>query len=83
MEQSLRYAIAKIKRDLSAKKYSRMETIENAIYQYYIREDEIDALFRSINSWLEKGTNWIYGRPYTKVEIVLLKCYVYGHKGGD
>ena len=54
MEISLRYAIAKAKRNIENNKYSKIENILDAIYQYRIREDEVTTMMKSINKWIKK-----------------------------
>ena len=46
MEISLRYAIAKAKRNIENNKYSKIENILDAIYQYRIREDEVTTMMK-------------------------------------
>lgn len=55
MERSLTYAIAKAKRNILEKKYGRIDNILDAIFQYYIRKDEIETMIKSINKWVEKN----------------------------
>lgn len=54
MEISLKNAIAKAKRNIENDKYSKIENILDPIYQYFIREDEIPVMMKSINKWIEK-----------------------------
>ena len=76
MEKSLTYAIAKAKKNIINGKYSKSENILDAVYQYYIREDEIETMIKSINKWITKDNNFIYGEQYTYDEIERIKKYL-------
>lgn len=52
MERSLTNAIARAKRNIY--KYSAMENMLDAIYEYSLREDEIPKLVKSVNKYAEK-----------------------------
>lgn len=67
MEVSLKYAIAKAKRNIENDKYSKCENILDAIYQYNIREDEIPVMMKSINKWIDKHY-WLSDR-YSDFDI--------------
>ena len=54
MERSLINAIAKAKRNMEKGVYSRNECIEDVIYLYGLRKDEVRPLINSINKWLER-----------------------------
>ena len=74
MEKSLTYAIAKAKRNIYNRKYSKLENILDAMYQYYIQADEVETLVKSINKWLAKE-DFLYEKEYTKLDIEsLIKC---------
>lgn len=53
MERSLINAIATAKRNMEKGFYSRNECIEDVIYEYGLRKDEVRPLIKSINKWLE------------------------------
>lgn len=74
MEKSLQYAIAKAKRNIYNGKYSKLENILDAMYQYCIRADEVETMVNSINKWLAKE-NFLYGEQYTKSDIESLIKY--------
>ena len=54
-EPSLRNAIARAKRNLEQEKYSVGETIYDAAYQYYLRQDEMYTLQSAVASYLKKN----------------------------
>lgn len=67
-ENSLVNAIARAKRNMD--KYSPIENILDASYEYYLRkEDEIPELVKAINKYAEK-----HFYPTVELEDVL-KCY--------
>lgn len=57
MEKSLKYAIEKAKKNIWENKYSKIENILDAVYQYYIREDEIETMMKIINRYIEKHSD--------------------------
>ena len=74
MEKSLTYAIAKAKKNIYNNKYSKLENVLDAMYQYYIREDEVETMIKSINKWLAKN-DYLYEEEYTDFDIESLKKY--------
>lgn len=54
-EASLRNAIARAKRNLEKEKYSISETIYDAAYQYYLRDDEVYTLQSAVADYLKKN----------------------------
>ncbi len=57
MEKSLRYAIEKAKRNIRDTKYSKIENVLYAIFDYDIALEEVDVMIKSINKWVEKHNN--------------------------
>ncbi len=57
MEKSLRYAIEKAKRNIRDNKYSKIENVLCAIFDYDIALEEVDVMIKSINKWVEKHNN--------------------------
>lgn len=55
MEKSLKYAIEKAKRNIYNQRYSKLENVLDAMYQYCIRADEVEIMVNSINKWLSKN----------------------------
>ena len=74
MEKSLTFAIAKAKKNIYNNKYSKLENVLDAMYQYYIREDEVETMIKSINKWLAKN-DYLYEEEYTDFDIESLKKY--------
>ena len=72
MEVSLKYAIAKAKRNIENNKYDKLSNILDAVYQYSIRKDEIPLLMKSVNKWIEKQDG-IFGTIYDELDV---KCII-------
>ena len=76
MEVSAKYAIAKIKRNIEKDKYSRGENVLDGLYEYYIREDEVESIIKSVNKWLDK--NYPYYNKYDLSDIEFFKRLLNG-----
>ena len=69
---SVTRAIAKAKRNIENEKYSRMENVLDALYQYYIQPEEVEIVINSINKWLAKNP-YIRCKPFDEFDIERLK----------
>ena len=63
---SFRNALAYAKRNASSEKYSFNETVEDAMYAYYLTEEETEALREKLIAFCKKnylyiGNHQIYG----------------------
>lgn len=72
MEPTLRNAIATVKRNITNAKYGKIENMAMPIVDYYLRDDEIPVLIRSVNKWLA-NSDLVFCTQYSDrdVEIVM------------
>ena len=59
MEKSLINAIARAKRNAFEEKYSFLETLLDVIYEYDLRDDEIEPLYNSIIKYCDKNNLYL------------------------
>ena len=68
MEKSLLNAIAKAKRNAIDEKYSFVETLLDVIYEYNLRDDEVEILYNSFVKYCDKWA--LFNNERYDIEVI-------------